>query len=883
MEKSIYRYILRYSWPQQILLTAMSALSLPFLYMFYDTPKMIINQAVGGQPGDFPRVIFGVEFGQIGYLFLLCGAFLILVIINQCFKYFINVYKGLTGERMLRRLRYELYGRVLRFPLPTFRKMSQGEIIPMVTAEVEPLGGFAGDSISLPAFQGGYLVTILLFLFIQDWRMASAAVMLYPLQVWLIPKLQRKVNLLGKERVRRVRRLSDRIGETVQGVQEIHVHDGARYALTEFATQLNGIFDVRYQIYVKKFIIKFVNNFIQQLGPFFFYSIGGYFVIQGEIEIGTLVAAIAAHKDLAGPWKELLRYYQMSADAMIKYDQVISQFGPAGMRDESYQLDEPENAERLQGELAAANLTLHDDQEVAVVDGVSFRLPLDQRTAIVGAAGSGKEELTLLISRLLDAERGNLTIAGSDVASMPEAVTGRRMSFVGEGSFIFAGTIADNLVFGLKNRPMIERTYEGPAEVARRRYMSEARRSGNIDYDIEAEWVDYAAAGAADLAELRHRALSALELVSMSDDVYQFGLRGTIDPNEHDDMAAAILGARGRLRERLSDPELAPLVESFDRDRYNSNASVAENLLFGNPVGDEFDIDRLAENAYVLEVLDKVGLSERMLQVGYQVAATTVELFADLPPDHELFQQFSFISADDLPEAQALLQRADKANLAALNDEDRNRLMSLPFMLIPARHRLGLIDDDFRAAILQAREVFATDLPDALRDAVAFFEAEKYNAAANLQDNILFGKVAYGQAQAPERVGALIREVIDELELRHLVSEVGLNFHVGIAGSRLSGSLRQKVALARAVLKRPDLLILFEATASLDAASQSKVMENVLTEFEGRGLIWSVHRTEMAEKFDSVLVMRQGRVIEQGTFDELRKDGTYFSELLAAG
>ena len=76
---------------------------------------------------------------------LLSGLFLALVLINGAFKYRINTLKGRLGERMLRRLRYELYARVLRFPLPRFRKVSQGEIIPMITAEVEPLGGFIGD------------------------------------------------------------------------------------------------------------------------------------------------------------------------------------------------------------------------------------------------------------------------------------------------------------------------------------------------------------------------------------------------------------------------------------------------------------------------------------------------------------------------------------------------------------------------------------------------------------------------------------------------------------------------------------------------------------------------------------------------------------------
>ncbi|MBT4486726.1 MAG: ABC transporter ATP-binding protein, partial [Rhodospirillaceae bacterium] len=339
MEKTIFGYVWRFSRQQQINMTLMSAASLPFLYLFYEVPKTIINEAIQGIRVEYPLnlaekltvSVFGLDIPLLGpfdlvvnqtpYLYILCAVFLILVGINQGFKYVINVYKGLTGERMLRRLRFELYGRVLRFPLPTFRKMSQGEIIPMITAEVEPLGGFIGDAFSLPAFQGGYLATILAFLFLQDWRMAAAAVSLYPLQLWLIPKLQRKVNLLGKERVARVRRLSDKIGETVQGVQETHAHDTSNFVLMDFSSQLFWIYGVRERIYRQKFVIKFLNNSIQQLGPFAFYSIGGYFVITGDLEIGTLVAAIAAHKDLAAPWKELLAYYQMQADATIKYEQ----------------------------------------------------------------------------------------------------------------------------------------------------------------------------------------------------------------------------------------------------------------------------------------------------------------------------------------------------------------------------------------------------------------------------------------------------------------------------------------------------------------------------------------------------------------------------------
>ncbi|MFD0390510.1 ABC transporter transmembrane domain-containing protein [Tistrella bauzanensis] len=137
MEHSLFRYIVRHSLRQQIVLLIMTVASFPFLYIFLDLPKIILNEAIQGK--DFPKTFFGFNFDQMEYLIVLCGIFLLLVIVNQAFKYIINVYKGLLGERMLRRLRYDLFMRVLRFPLPHFRRTSAGETIPMITSEVEPL------------------------------------------------------------------------------------------------------------------------------------------------------------------------------------------------------------------------------------------------------------------------------------------------------------------------------------------------------------------------------------------------------------------------------------------------------------------------------------------------------------------------------------------------------------------------------------------------------------------------------------------------------------------------------------------------------------------------------------------------------------------------
>ena len=94
MEPTVYKYIIRHSMRQQIVLIALAGFSFPFLYFFYELPKMIVNGAISGMAGPFPTVIAGVELEQTGYLFGLCAVFLVFVFINQSFKYVINVYKG---------------------------------------------------------------------------------------------------------------------------------------------------------------------------------------------------------------------------------------------------------------------------------------------------------------------------------------------------------------------------------------------------------------------------------------------------------------------------------------------------------------------------------------------------------------------------------------------------------------------------------------------------------------------------------------------------------------------------------------------------------------------------------------------------------------------
>jgi len=381
---------------------------------------------------------------------------------------------------------------------------------------------------------------------------------------------------------------------------------------------------------------------------------------------------------------------------------------------------------------------------------------------------------------------------------------------------------------------------------------------------------------------LSTRISEVLAALDLDEVVYVLGLRWRLDPEAHPEAAARLLEARRALAHRLVEDGITNLVETYDPNRFNSNASVAENLLFGTPIGPAFDFEALADNTYVSQVLAKVGLTDDLVEAGKQVAETMVELFADLPPDHEFFEQFSFISSNDLPEFAAILGRIGSGGPAALAKEDRAKLLSLPFKLIPARHRLDVLDETMQKRLLEARRVFRADLPPGARSEIEFFDAERYNAAASVQDNILFGKIAYGEAEAPIRVPAVLAEVVDALSLRQTVIDVGLDYNVGTGGSRLSPAERQKAGIARAVLKRPDLLILNEATSALDGQAQSRVARGLNEEFSGRGIIWVLHRASLARNFDRVFVLSNGKLQEQGAPSELDNNASLMSMLIAA-
>jgi putative ABC transport system ATP-binding protein len=481
--------------------------------------------------------------------------------------------------------------------------------------------------------------------------------------------------------------------------------------------------------------------------------------------------------------------------------------------------------------------------------------------AVVSDGSATASTIARMLGARMNGYSGSICVGGHVLSRLPPAATGRRIAYAGVDPILFPGSIRENLIYGLRHRPLAKAEEKDSREAARR--ISEALRTGNPLENIEDRWIDYELAGASDEDELDRILLDLLRQVGLQNDIYRFGLLGRIDPDKHPQLAERLVEARQRLRETFQANGMADLVEAFDPERYNDQATVAENLLFGVPTSRELMGRNLGEYPLFRETLEKAGLFDDLTSMGLRIAETMTEIFRGVPPGHPLFEQFSFIGADELAVFDAIVRQ--HARRKRLPRADQIRLLSLPRGYVEPRHRLGLLEDDLKERLVRARQPIRAMLEQSEEPNVDFYDADRVCAAAPLKDNLLFGRVSYRVANAQARVTEAISTVVAELGLRDSVERIGLDHHAGPAGRLLTAQQRASINLVRCLVKRPDILVVDGALAPFDEARAQQISKVLLESSRDRTLFFVVPNDRNVDGFDALMRIRDGHVTIEPT------------------
>jgi putative ABC transport system ATP-binding protein len=824
-KKPLFSWILeRYRGLQALLILLI--LAAIFLRVFpLEMQKRIINSAIA--------------FKKTNELFLYCGLYLGAVVLAGLFKYIINLLQGYIGQKILLEMRTRIYDHILSLPLPFFRRTPPGMVIASLTSELSSIGEFMGGAIAIPIINILTLLSFAGYMAYLNPLLAVLSFSVYPIEICIIPLLQKRFNRFNRERIDVTRSMSNVIGEAISGMHEIQGNAGYELENQKLGHFSARLFDIRQHMNHFKFLTKFANNFFQSLGPFVLFIVGGYLTIRGRFDLGALVAFLSAYEKLYDPWKELMDYYQDYQDSKVRYRQIMDSFD---LKPEFQRLPE-EDREPLPiaGNIEVKDLSLIMDGQIRILDQVSLNLRSGEQLALVGLSGSGKSSLAMVLGQLYQYSTGRVLMDGMELRSLTRMDVSHGVGYVAQYPFIFDGTIRENLLYACRSLGRNDHGSGGPLPA-------------------------------------REEIFRVLDRVGFSDDVLAMGLNTLLSTDRHPEIAGRFLSLREVFFQRWGT-ELANAVDFFDVNRFQHYITIAENLIFGRPNRASYETDELPSNSRFRKFLRETDLSGHLVHLGEELAVSTVALLKGVEKD-DFFFRMSPIPADEFEYYGEIVDRLAHSGREHLTRETEDALLRLALRFTPALHKMTILQPVLESQLLEGRKRFMAKIGSEEPDGISFYKPDEYLYAHSVMENIIFGHLKTEHAQINERIRQNVVDLLAEAGLLNDVSEVGLEFQVGSKGDRLSGGQKQKIAIARALLKHPSILILDEATASLDNASQARIQNLLNSELKGKHtLIAVVHRLEMVRDFDLIAVMKAGRIIEMGNYEELIERKGLFYEL----
>jgi len=821
VKKSIYSWIYYKHLKLHALLVLIIFVTVFARVLPLEMQKRIVNEAI--------------NLRNAHLLITYCGIYLAAVLAASALKLLITAVQTLISQRVLSDMRIRLYDHILTLPLGFFRKTQPGMVVTALITEVVPSAEFIGRSIAVPFIN---ILTLLAFTGYLLWLnplLAVVSMSIYPVVLLLIPMLQKQVNRFNKKRVDVTRKLSSLIGETITGIHEVHGSGAYRIESRKHRKLVTRLRKIRiiWSLYTQS--IKTANNLFNNLSPFLIFIIGGFLTMSGRLELGSLVAFLSAQEKLYDPWKELIEFYQVYQDASIRYRRTMEYFDA----DPEYSLQPADRSPyMLDGSLEINHLSFYTDSGIRLLDDISLSLKPGEHLALVGFSGSGKSTLAYCIGQLYPYSRGHVRIGDKEVAELTKMDMVQNTGFVPQAPFIFDGTILENLMYGCLAR------CDDPDE---------------CPFKPELD----------DLIEVLHQ-------TGLFIDVLHFGLLTVLDANQVKELAAVLIRIRKNFQRDFGE-RLGEHVEFFDENNYMYYSDVAENLTFGTPVENVYFFDNLTRDARFLEFLDEADLTRPLLSLGSELSIRMVDILKNLPPD-TLFYTNSPIKPDELDEYKHLAERLKHRKLHQLFQTDHQRLLAVALRYTPAIHRIVSFPKMMENLIIEGRALFREKIISTASDTFFPYTPTRYIESKNILNNILFGKLKTDSPQAREAINQSIVHLLIEENLLEKIIEIGMLYPVGSKGDNLSGGQKQKLAIARTLLKSPNLMIMDEATSALDNMSQARIQHLLETRWKGKCTLISIaHRLDIIRNYDKIAVMKAGKIIESGTYDELiQKQGVLY-------
>lgn len=425
--RRLWPYFMRQKWPFALALLA------------------VIGLAVAGRliPTVFGYAVDeGIVKSRAGVLLGAALLYLFLEVLRTFMMFAHSYLFAKVGNRVLYEIRDELITHTQSLPVPFFDKNPTGRIVTRVTNDVVALGELFTQGIIHMIANFFSMVAIVIAMYMISPKMASITLLIAPPLIYIGIRLSQRIRDVLRESKKKLAAINAFVAENISGMRVLQLYRRVNHNRRRFETLSKDYQNLQLQqVNLYALLWPTVNFFnAASIGIALWY--GGLMTARDAISTGAMLAFILHVQDFIHPLRVILEKYQLFQNSLSGAERIFTLL--AETREEN--TGDPLSQERLRGAIEYRDVTFRYGEALPVVlDSVRLTIQPGQSVALVGRTGSGKSTMIALLQRLYDIRDGGIWVDGRPLNSIRRSELRRRIGVVQQDTFMFRGTIADNI------------------------------------------------------------------------------------------------------------------------------------------------------------------------------------------------------------------------------------------------------------------------------------------------------------------------------------------------------------------------------------------------------------------------------------------------------
>lgn len=412
-----------------MILGSITKLTVPYL------TSMAIDKAIAPKDGH----------PSLPLLYTLTATVIVLYLIQWIAGVYRIKYTNVIGQRVIYDLRSDLFRHIQKLSFNFFDKRPAGSVLVRVTNDINSLQDLFTNGVVNLMIDSVQLIGIMVILLLINWKLGLAVMITVPIMFLVSTKLRQKIRIAWQDVRMKNSRINSHLNESIQGIRVTQAYTQEQENMNYFdamnmdnrkswnkASAMNQAFGP---------IIEMTGG----LGTMILFWFGAYLIQSGELTVGFLVAFSTYVSNFWDPINRLGQMYNQLLVAMASSERIFEYL------DEQPTVQDKPNAALLpeiEGDIRFDKVVFEYEKGRAALKGIDLDVKAGQSIALVGHTGSGKSTIINLISRFYDVKSGSITIDGKDVREVTLQSLREQIGIVLQDTFIFSGTIRDNIRFG---------------------------------------------------------------------------------------------------------------------------------------------------------------------------------------------------------------------------------------------------------------------------------------------------------------------------------------------------------------------------------------------------------------------------------------------------